>query len=327
MKVLYKTCVFALLFPCVAYADNLPPPSVPQPAVNLSNTSFFDGFQGNPEWSYQGYVNYTNADVYRDRHGNKNRAFDDPRLSVATLLNQVGYWSPETIGNSRAHLGFGIVVPLVSSDTHFNPTGAQLRNNGDGLGDISIAITAQFDPLWDISGRPVYIQRFALDFSLPTGKYDANKDINPGKNALSITPYWAATWMPVPRWELSWRLHYMYNFKNTDPASSSPTSFQGESVRDTQAGPAAWLNFAGSYEVRPGLSIGLNGYYFKQIGDDKVNGTRLADSREQVLGIGPGVFWRANKDLLFWFNAYGETKVENRSENSAVVQFRFVRPF
>lgn len=133
--------------------------------------------------------------------------------------------------------------------------------------------------------------------------------------------------MPAPRWEVSWRLHYLQNFKNKDPASSSVQLFEGQPVRDTQAGKAAWINFTASYEVIPNVSVGLNGYYFKQISDDEVNGHRLADSREKVLGIGPGVFWKVGDGDGVWFNTYRETEVENRARNDYVVQVRYAHTF
>jgi hypothetical protein len=133
--------------------------------------------------------------------------------------------------------------------------------------------------------------------------------------------------MPAPRWEMSGRLHNLHNFKNDDPASSSPLLFEGQPVRNTQAGDAAWANFAASYEVMPKLSVGLNGYYFKQLEDDKVNGHTLEDSREKVLGIGPGLFWKASESEGFWLNLYNETNVENRAKNDFSVQMRIVRTF
>lgn len=315
--------IVLLLSPRAADAQEA---SVSEPSgINLGKTSFFDGFQGDPGWAYLAYLTHSTADTFRDQNGNENPSFDHPKLTVTTLLHQLSYWSPKTIGNSGAHLGFSLILPMVSTDGDFGSAGAQLRDNGAGMGDITIGPNLQFDPLLDPTGRPFYVQRLSLDVILPTGKYDSDRDLNQGSNTVSLNPFWAASWMPVPGWELSWRLNYLHNFKNTDPASSSPAFYRGDAVRNTQAGASAWLNFAGSYEIRPGISIGLNGYYFKQIKDDKVNGERLANSREQVLGIGPGAFWRVKKDLLFWFNTYHETQAKNRSASDVIVQFRLAR--
>lgn len=308
-------------------ADGPPPPSVNQPAgINLGGTSFYDGFAGPPGLSYLAYLKYQSASSFRNSNGKENTAFDNPKLNVVTLINQFSYYSPETIGGG-AHLGWSLLVPLVSLDGDFGDAGAKLKDNAFGLGDITAGPQIQFDPIVDSTGRPVFVQRVAFDVIMPTGKYDEDKDLNQGSNTYSLNPYWAATWMPAPRWELSWRLHYLYNFKNDDPASSSPVPFEGQPVRDTQAGKSAWINFAASYEIIPNLSVGINGYYFKQLSDDRVNGQRLEDSREKVLGIGPGLFWKISEGDGFWLNTYHETQVENRAKNDFAVQLRFAHAF
>jgi anthranilate 1,2-dioxygenase (deaminating, decarboxylating) large subunit len=58
----------------------------------------------------------------------------------------------------------------------------------------------------------------------------------------------------------------------------------------------------------------VNGYYFKQLTDTRFNGSSVPGTKEQVLGIGPGAVFRFNKHASFFFNAYFETAVENRSK-------------
>ena len=308
-------------------ADGPPPPTVSQPSgINLGGTSFYDGFAGPPGLSHLTYLKFSSASSIRGNSGKENRAFDDPQISVVTLINQLSYYSPETIGGG-AHLGWSLLLPIVSLDGDFGDNGVKLKDNAMGMGDLTLGPQVQFDPIVDAHGRPAFVQRLALDVTLPTGKYDAHKDLNPGSNFYSINPYWAATWMPAPRWELSWRLQYLYNFKNKDPASSSAQFYEGQPLRDTQAGQAAWSNFSVSYEVIPKLSLGIAGYYFRQFSDDKANGSRLSDSREKVLGVGPGAFWKISDAQGFWLNTYKETGVENRSKNDYALQVRYAHQF
>lgn len=88
---------------------------------------------------------------------------------------------------------------------------------------------------------------------------------------------------------MSWRAHYLYNFKNDSPAASRTQQINGQTVTNTQAGEAAWVNFGASYAITPDVSIGINGYYFEQLSNHRANGVELADSRERVLGVGPGL--------------------------------------
>ncbi|WP_191486893.1 transporter [Pseudomonas sp. FEN] len=308
-------------------AGGPPPPSVNEPSsINLGSTSFYDGFAGPPGLSHLTYLKFSTASSMRDSTGKNNSAFDNPKINVITLINQLSYYSPDSIGGG-AHLGWNLLVPIVSLDGNFGDNGAKLQDNGTGLGDITVGPQIQFDPIVNAEGRPVFVQRLAFDTILPTGKYDKHKDLNPGSHFVSLNPYWAATWMPIPRWEVSWRLYYLYNFKNSDPASSSAQSFEGQPVRDTRAGQSAWANFSASYEVFPKVSVGINGYYFKQISDDEVNGSRLSNSREKVLGIGPGMFWKISEGQGFWLNTYKETGVENRARQDYAVQVRYAHTF
>ncbi|WP_353557453.1 transporter [Paraburkholderia terrae] len=77
----------------------------------------------------------------------------------------------------------------------------------------------------------------------------------------------------------------------------------------------------------PALHVSINGYFFKQLEDDRINGTSIADSREQVLGIGSGIFWQMSKTRAFWLNAYTETAVQNRSRNNLVLFAKIATSF
>ncbi|MNP10057.1 hypothetical protein D3C76_1021930 [compost metagenome] len=88
-----------------------------------------------------------------------------------------------------------------------------------------------------------------------TGKYDSQHDINPGSNAWSFDPYWAATNWLTAEWTASVRAHYLYNGKNDDPGPG----FGDADADAVQAGQALHANFATEYAVIPPLRLGING--------------------------------------------------------------------
>ncbi|KGF80964.1 phenol degradation protein meta [Massilia sp. JS1662] len=305
------------------------PPTVSEPQdINLGETSFVDGFSRmSPGWTYLPALRYGTANSIKDGRGHDTPAFNSPEIDTVTLINHLSYTS--TVRVAGATLGINAVLPVVHIDTEFGQPGARLAGGGTRLADLTIGPTLQFDPVMGPAG-PVFVQRVEFDVILPTGHYDRKSDLNQSSGYYSINPYWAATLFPAPGWEISWRLHYLYNFKNTKPASSVPTAFQGAPVNDTQAGQASWLNFAGSYGLTPTLRVGINGYYFKQITDSKVNGVSVAGSREQVFGIGPGLqlsIDRNGKHDSLWINSYTESSVRNRSRNKLVMQARYAYEF
>ncbi|MEX3763483.1 hypothetical protein [Paraburkholderia phenoliruptrix] len=57
-----------------------------------------------------------------------------------------------------------------------------------------------------------------------------------------------------------------------------------------------------------------------------MNGTSVA-TREQVLGVGPGLFWQMTRTRARWLNAYTETAVRNRTRNSLILQAQIAASF
>ena len=164
-----------------------------------------------------------------------------------------------------------------------------------------------------------------FDVIAPIGAYDPHKDINQSSNYVSLAPYWAVTVLPVHRPEISARFNYLYNFTNHRPANPFPVDPAVDSVK---AGQAFWVNYAASFEVIEKVHLGVNGYYFRQLTQDRytyADGTSADGPSNFVLGdqglakmiaIGPGVFWDAGKNDKLFFNAYFSVKVDNRPQQN-----------
>ncbi|MBI4515298.1 MAG: transporter [Deltaproteobacteria bacterium] len=285
------------LLPALAAAQSLP-------AVNLGFTSFLDGGPpAGPGFYFQEYVQYYSAGTFRDQQGRKVGL--PGSVDAWISLNQVIYQSNQDL-LPGAKWGIDLIVPLVSLDVH--PADHPVLSTTSGLGDILIGPYIQWDPIMGSNG-PLFMHRIELQNLVPTGSYDEKRALNAGSNFYSFNPYWAATVFATPQWTASWRLHYLWNAENDDPNVPG--------AKDSQAGQAVHLNFASEYEVLPKqLRAGINGYYLKQFTNAEVDGNGVADSREQVLGFGPGLLYSLSQNDHFFFNAYYETQVENRPEGT-----------
>lgn len=272
------------------------------PAVNLGLTSFYDGLPpAGPGFYYQQYLQYYTADSFMDEDGDELDVPDQPELDVWASLNQFIYQSNQELFLG-GKWGIDVIVPVVGTD--LDEGSLPLRDNGAGLGDILVGPILQWDPIIK-DGRPVFAHRIELQTIFPTGKYDDDRQVNPGSNVWSFNPYWAATVFPTDRCEASVRIHYLWNSENDDV----------EGVDDVQPGQAIHLNFASSYAlIEKRLFAGVNGYYLKQITESQVNGDDMSDSEEQVLGIGPGALYSFSQNDHIFLNVYWETLTENRPE-------------
>jgi len=268
-----------------------------QPAVNLGATSFLDGGPpSGPGFYFQEYIQYYTADTLVDL------PFADPEINVWASLNQLIYQSDQAL-LAGGKWGMNLILPVVTIESDV----AQLQDNAGGLGDLNVGPFLQWDPIMGEKG-PIFMQRIELTFILPTGKYDSNKALNPGSNFVSFNPYWSGTLFLGPKATVSTRIHYLWNAKNEDP-----TYLYG-SANDTQAGQAVSANFAAAYEVvQKKLRLGINGYYFKQVTDSKIDGIDVS-GKEQVFAIGPGALVSFSPDTHLFLNAYFESDAEYRPE-------------
>lgn len=281
------------------------------PSVNLGFTSFLDGAPpAGPGWYAQQYVQfYRNA-----RLKGPDGSSLGPEVEATIGLTQLLYQSDQPL-LAGGKWGINAILPYAILD--LEPNGDATNNSN--MGDLLIGPYLQWDPVMGTQG-PRFVQRVELQMIFPTGTYDADRPLNVGSNFFSFNPYWAATAFLNPKWTASWRLHYLWNDKNSDP-------FTPLGARDSQAGQAFHANFASAYEVLPNqLRVGVNGYYLKQITDDKVDGRRVSDSKEQVLGLGPGLVYHFSRHTHLFANAYWESNAENRPEGTRL-NLRLVHHF
>jgi hypothetical protein len=332
-----------VLHPADASAANLQPAG-----INLGGTSFMDGFGRNKGgFTYFLYFQYARS---RAIHGSLIAGgdaskplpvFNEPEIDVFVLINQLAYTLPDDLFGGVAHVGMNFVLPAVAFDVSFAPPTREapqngtLSDNGIGLGDLTFGPMLQFAPI-EMGGRPFFSHRIEVDMVVPTGAYDPGIDINQSSNFVSIIPYWAGTVLPLPIWEISVRLHYLYNFKNLRPALGRYyTNDSPPTVDSAQAGQAGWANFATSLEVLKGLRLGANGYYFHQFNLDKWEetdgtshpGIRYHDNGlKKIFGVGPGVMWAPGQDDKLYANLYFQLHVVN-GPHANVLNLRWVHGF
>lgn len=204
---------------------------------------------------------------------------DIPRLTHVTEYKLFG-----------ASYAWQALLPLVNIDVK---AGGR-RQSKASFGDLTLT---PFILGWH-SGQ--FHWAVASDVTFPTGSYDKNNLANAGHNFFNIEPVLIASSTDPQGFEASAKLIYDYNFKNSSTNYRSGQEFHMDYYTGWHLG-----NF----------SFGINGYFYQQVTDDKVNGVRVGPdgNRGRVLAFGPLVRYDIGHMpvVLSWQH---ETLAQNRPE-------------
>lgn len=284
-----------------------------EPIVNLGYTSFLDGAPpSGPGLYFQNYFQYYTTDRFNDNNGNR-IPLPLTKLNVIADVTQLIYVSTHKV--LGGNLGFSVLTPWLLQATVNDGLGNAFLNSQTGAGDLFFGPAIQYDPIMRKDGKgPLFVQRFDLDIMAPTGQYNSRLAINPGNNFWSLNPYWAATLWMTPKWTAAIRLHYLWNARNHNPNVAF-----GPMTQFTQAGQAIFADIATEYGVTEQLHVGINGYFFSQITDTRVNGIDVPGRREGVWAIGPGMLYGLTKNQFVFINVYSEQDARNRPQGTNII--------
>jgi hypothetical protein len=258
--------------------------------IGQGSEGFFAGMLPTPGWYGVLYTNYYHASRFNDSHGNSSIPGFDLRAEVQAA--RLFYMTDlQFAGGRLGAFAIGSVASLQSRSS----AGKDHRN---GFGDVTIGPTLG----WDIGSLHPLL---AMDIVVPAGGYNAARGLNTGGNYYSFRPIVAFTYLPANNLEVSAKLTYTFNLRNTDT--------------DYRSGQIFHLDYSLSYPVMKDLRLGVNGYYLNQTTDDYQYGAPVDGDgfRGRVAAIGPAAHYQHGKVGLD-FKVLKEFAARNRTQGTSV---------
>lgn len=251
-----------------------------------------DSMSGNvpgPGFWFINYMNYYHSDEFKDNNGDTLLGKD--QFEVTTLANIFRFAYTSNVQILGGNLGGYLLVPLVYADVK-TPAGS---DTNEGLGDMTISPFIS----WHTKN---FHWAVAFDVTMPTGDYDKNEVANLGRNYFTFEPLVAFTYLADNGFEFTGKLMYDINTENNDTNYKSGQELHADYFAGYHAGP--W-------------TFGLNGYLYKQVTDDELNGNKVKDNRGQIMAAGPMVsyFFKGQSIVLKYQK---EFEAENKSEGEKV---------
>lgn len=244
------------------------------------------------------FLAYYDANHTLDSTGSDRAGLSNFNLSVTALTPRLQYvWPGVRWWGANVETRIGVSL-FVDANVRFDaqtPVGKIHREGSStGMGDALIGPAL----LGWHSER--FHQTFGPEFFIPTGKFDKTNLANRGRGYSAWGPAYLFTWFPADSVEVSGSLIYLINRKNGD------TNYR--------SGREVSFDYGVGYALSPALQLGANGYLYKQVTDDQLNGQLFGDgNRGQVIAIGPFLRYHPSADWGITLKWQREMRVENKT--------------
>lgn len=269
------------------------------PPTNLGLANVFDGIAGKPGFLYQGYAQLFQTGGIYNAQGNKIPG--DLKINSLATLHQFIYLSNLKV--LSGNLGFTAIIPIAQ----VSATGGGANTpatNPKAWGDIITGTAIQWSDR-KLLGKP-FSHRTELDISWPVGAYSNRYAINPSAHLYTLGMYHAFTLLLNKKISISARNQFNYN----------------TAVIGSKAKPGSFYNgnYSVDYSLFPSLKIEAAGYFLGQFNQDTYDGHNnyyathygISNTRERVLGYGPGLAYFFPGGGLMEVKGFFETAAKNR---------------
>lgn len=214
------------------------------------------------------------------------------RVTATALAPRIVWVTPYSVAG--ASLALHAIVPLVALDVRVAPGLSQRKT---GLGDIV------FGPALGWHHGPALHSVLALDVYAPTGRFDRGDVANIGRNHWAIQPVAGVSLIDPAGLNVDLKAMWTFNLRNGDT--------------DYRSGQELIADYAVGWGLGNGWTLGVGGYLYRQITDDRQAGATVERQRGRAVAIGPSVKYDSGKGWFVTAKYQAEHGVRNRADGSA----------
>jgi hypothetical protein len=231
------------------------------------------------------------ADEVKDNNGNT-LPIPGFKVSATAVVPRLIWITGQQIAG--ASLGFHAILPVVSLDV--TVPGAHQRKTG--IGDMV------FGPVLGWHHSPQLHSVLALDFFAPTGHYSRTDLANIGRNYWAVHAIAGVSQIDPSGLNADAKVMYALNTKNKDT--------------DYRSGDEFIVDYDAGWGLGNGWVVGVGGYLYQQVTNDKQAGTTVVDNKGRAFAIGPSIKYDSGKGWFLTLKYQTETGVRNRAAGNAL---------
>jgi hypothetical protein len=229
----------------------------------------------------------------------------------STAVGLTLFWRPAwgAIGEKSSY-AMSATLPFVdmevAADVAAGPGTVRRSDSASGLGDAIL-----MPLMFNYKVNPDLNVNMRLSLYAPTGSYKVGRLANTGKNFWSVEPTVGVMYFGQKNGiEATLFGGLTINQKNPDTDYKSGNQFHLDATL------AQHFPFAGGLS-----SVGITGYYYRQVTGDSGSGATLGDFKAKTVGIGPSISYVRklnSSELLAELKWLHETSTRNRLQGDTI---------
>jgi hypothetical protein len=260
-------------------------------SYNGGTENFMAGVVPPPSFYALAYVTHFRADKSRDNNGNIVSP-SNFRISATAISPRFVWSTPQQV--LGGNLVMQAIVPLVNLSVRAGPA----SDSYTGIGDVVLGSAIAFHHSKSLHSV------WGFDLVAPTGEYDVNALGNIGRNYWSFQPTMAVSTIDPAGFNGDIKLTMLINSKNKDT--------------DYRSGNEVYVDYSLGWGLAPSWVVGVGGYVYQQISDDKRAGVTVANNKGRAFAIGPSVKYEHPKGWWITAKLQSQSNVRNRAEGSSL---------
>ncbi|WP_020656198.1 SphA family protein [Massilia niastensis] len=254
--------------------------------------NFVSGAMPPPGFYTLAYGTRYRATALRDNDGRDiAAAMGGFRAEINAVVPRFIWVTPKQLLGGQ--LAFHAMLPLLDADVRIGPT----RQKDSGIGDLNLAIALGYHV------SPAFHYVLALEVNAPTGSYDRERIANLGRNHWNIEPVLALTYTQAKGINADLKIMADYNFRNQD------TNYR--------SGQELHADYALGWGFGNGWVVGVGGYLYHQLTDDRVGGVTLPGHKGRAATLGPSIKYQGKDGWFLTAKFERQYGVRNRPDGSA----------
>lgn len=261
-------------------------------SYNPGVENFLVGAAPPPGFYVLEYLTHYRANDAMDNNGNS-AVPPGFKLRASAAATRFVWSTPTQVagGNLVMHA----IVPLVKLDVSIPGVFSQSKS---GLGDIT------FGPSIAFHHSPALHSVVGLDVVAPTGRHNLADPVNIGRNHWSLQPLYTLSYINANGFNGDFKATLNLNGKNSDTQYKSGNEFI--------------LDYSAGYGLGNGWVVGVGGYVYEQLNNDKRNGATVANSKASSFAIGPSIKYDNGSGWFITAKLQKEMNARNRPEGTAL---------